>query len=563
MFYKFSKLYKSFSLREQKLFIGAAAVLFVSGITLALVLYYQNTTAQPVEGGSYTEGIIGQPVAINPLIAGENDADRDLIALTFASLSDLAEKYESDAEQKNWTITLKPDLKWSDGEPINSEDVIFTIGIVQDPDARSPLFATWQSVATERLSELELRITLKNTYAFFRDNIQNLRIAPKHIFDGIPPQNFRLSEFSLQPVGSGPYRVVGYEKRPDGFIEEYTLTANKHFAGQKPFIKNFSVRFFPNKTEAISAFNSKSVDGLGGLEAKDLENLKISREILNPGRSRYYAIFLNPNTSLALKEKDVRQALNLATDRAQVITSSLVGEALPAFGPIPQNILGYDESVYAGEEFSPEKANALLDKAGWKLNEKGIREKVIQKTTVPLEFDLVIPESRFLSETANELKDMWKVIGVKINPAVLKSADILSGIIKPRNYQMILFGNTLNKNADIFSFWHSSQRFDPGLNLSLFNDKNVDTALESVRQTLDGSARNALLSKVQKTIHDNWPAVFLYSPNYLYATSRSLGGFPDGPIAYSSNRFDNVNLWYLKTARIFSAEGGSSLGGNK
>ena len=248
----------------------------------------------------------------------------------------------------------------------------------------------------------------------------------------------------------------------------------------------------------------------------------------------------------------MRQALNLATDRVKIIETSLLGEALPSLGPIPQNVIGYDASVYATEEFSVEKANALLDKAGWKLNEQGVREKVIQKTKVLLEFDLVVPESHFLSDTAGELKEMWKVIGVKINPAVLKSADILSGIIRPRNYQMILFGNTLNQNGDIFSFWHSSQRFDPGLNLSLFNDKAVDTALENVRQTLDEAGRNALLSKVQKTVRDNWPAVFLYSPNYLYATSRPLGGFPDGPIAYSSNRFDNVNLWYLRTARVFN-----------
>ena len=526
-------------------------VFLVSGITLAFILYYQNTEATPVEGGNYVEGVVGQPVAINPLIAGENDADRDLITLLFAGLLDLTEKYQADAEQKTWTITLKPDIKWSDGTPITSDDVIFTISTVQDPDSRSPLLATWQGVTMERLSERELRLSLKNTYAFFLQNLRSLRIAPKHVFENIPPQNFRLSEFSLNPVGSGPYRFMSYEKRSDGFIERYYLTANKHYAGKLAYIKNISVRFFASKKDAIAAFNTKSIDGLGSLEPGDLEALRISHNNFETPRSRYYAVFLNPNTSLALKEKDVRIALNLATDRAGLVSDLMSGHSEPSFGPIPQNTLGYDASVYAGEEFSLEKASTTLDKAGWKLNEKGIREKLIQKTKVALELDLVVPDVSFLAATADKLKNDWSKIGVRINPAVLKSADIIGGIIKPRNYQMILFGNTLNQNADVFSFWHSSQRFDPGLNLALFNDKNVDTLLESVRQTLDESARNQALSKIQKTINDAKPAAFLYSPNYISATTKTLGGIPDGPIAYSSNRFDNVNQWYLKTARVF------------
>lgn len=527
------------------------AVFLLSAVVFSLVWYYQSTTAQPVDGGSYTEGIVGQPVAINPLIAGDNEADRDLITLLFASLYDISEKQNADAEQKNWAIYLRPDLKWSDGAPLTSDDVIFTINMVQDPDARSPLFATWQGVTAERISERELRLSLKNTYAFFLENMKGLRIAPKHIYDGIPPQNFRLSEYGLKPVGSGPYKFVNYEKRPDGFIEKYNLTVNKNYSLKKPYIKNLSIKFFPNKTDALRAFDIKSIDGIGGLEAEDLSAIKIGHNVFSPARSRYYAIFLNPNTGLSLKEKEVRQALSLATDNRFLVEEILKGRGEAAYGPIPASIAGYDASAYSEHEFSIEKANQALEKAGWKLNDKGVREKLIQKSKVVLEFDLALPEARFLVATANALKESWAQIGVKINPAVLKSADIINGIIKPRNYQMILFGNTLNKTPDIFSFWHSSQRFDPGLNLSLFNDKNVDTLLESTRQTLDAAIRDQNLAKIQKTIHDARPAIFLYSPEYIYATSKKLGGFTAEPIAYSSNRFDNVNQWYLKTARVF------------
>lgn len=522
-----------------------------SALFLSINTFYTETVTEPVEGGAYTEGVVGQPIAVNPLIAGDNDPDRDLIALLFAGLSDLSESIKPNETQKIWTITLKPDLKWSDGEPLTSEDVLFTIGIIQDPDARSPFFATWQGVLAERLSEREIRLTLKNQYAFFLDNLKALRIAPQHIFDNIPPQNFRLSEYNFKPVGSGPYSFAGYAKRADGFIEQYSLVANQYYPRSGPFIRSFNIKFFSTKAEAINAFNTKGVDGLGGLEQGDLEKLKINNHVISAHRPRYYAIFLNQSTSLPLKEKEVRLALAYATDKSSLIDQVLAGRGDIANGPIPPSLDGYDASVFANESFSIDLASTTLGKAGWKLGEDGIRSKTIQKNKIRLEFDLIVPEAKFLVDTAKRVQQDWKKAGIGLNPVILKLSDVLSGAVKPRNYQMILFGNTLNSNPDAFSFWHSSQRFDPGLNLSLFNDKTVDGLLESVRQDTNATTRGISLSKLQKLINDQKPAIFLYSPDYLYATSKNLGGFAVKSVPVSASRFDDVNSWYLKTARVF------------
>lgn len=551
MFYKFLQLLKSLSEKERYFLIAASLVFLISSVALSIVLFYQNTVAQPVEGGSYTEGIVGQPIAVNPLIAGENDADRDLIALTFANLLDLSESYKVDETGKIWDIVLQQNLKWSDGEPLTSDDVIFTIATIQGPDARSPLFSTWQGVLAERLSEREIKLTLKNPYAFFVDNIKNLRIAPRHIFDNIPPQNFRLSDFNLKPVGSGPYKFVKFEKRQDGFIETYSLTANSNYALKKPFIKNFAIKFFVNKAESLKAFNAKDINGLGSLDAGDLDQLEVNHQIISTARPRYYAIFLNQSTAQALKEKEVRAALNLATDKGKILESALMGKGVIVDGPIPMTVTGYDKGVYGERLFSLENSAAMLEKAGWKVGADGIREKTLAKTKVRLEFDIIVPEAKFLIETVKVLAEDWKKIGVGLNPVVLKLSDVINGAIKTRNYQMIIFGNTLNNNPDVFSFWHSSQRFDPGLNLALFSDKTVDSLLESLRQNLNDSARVQDLSKLQKIINDAKPAIFLYSPQYLYATSKNLSGFNATSIAAPANRFEKVNEWYLKTARVF------------
>ena len=551
MFYKLIQLVKSFSKQERIVFSAALGVFLISGIALSITLFYQKTTPAPIDGGSFTEGIIGQPIAINPLIVGDNEADRDLITLMFASLFDLTEKYSSDEAGKIWTIDLKPGLQWSDEEPITSADVVFTIKTVQDPETRSPIFTTWQGVLAERISELEVRLTLKNSYAFFLDNIENLRIAPQHVFENIPPQNFRLSDYNLKPVSSGPYKFSSFEKRNDGFIESYSLSPNKFYALKRPYIKNFTIQFFANKADAISAFNKRKIDGLGNLDNQDLSSLKTSHKIIEIPRPRYYAIFFNQSTALALKEKDVRSALALAIDKNELVERALGGKGAVAMGVIPQNIEGYDAPIFESDTFSLDKASTTLDKAGWKLDEDGIRTKTTAKTKTRLEFDLIVPEVKFLVETANLIKDNWAKIGVSVNPIVLRPSEVISNAIKPRNYQMVLFGNTLNNNPDIFSFWHSSQRFDPGLNLALFNDKTADTLLESIRQNLDNESRLKDISKLQKIINDAKPAAFLYSPDFLYATSKNLGGFEIKSIAIPANRFEEVNEWYLKTARVF------------
>lgn len=551
MFFQIFQVFKSLTKKERSLLITASLIFIISSAIWGITTYYQKTIPAPVEGGIYTEGVVGQPIVVNPLIAGDNDADRDLISLLFASLLDLADGYKSDESQKIWTIALKPNLKWSDGEPLTADDVIFTINTVQDPDARSPVFATWQGVLAERLSEREIRLTLKNPYAFFLDNIKNLRIAPQHIFDNIPPQNFRLSDFNLKPVGSGPYKFVSLKKRSDGFIEEFSLAANKYFPLKKPFIKKFNVRFFANKTEAINAFNAKVIDGLGGLENSDLDNLRINHRVINANRPRYYAIFFNQSTNLPLKEKEVRLALAAAVDKQKILATALKGQGFVADGPIPPTVDGYDANVFSNEGVSLEKATTTLEKAGWKLGEDGVRTKVIGKNKVKLGFDIIVPEVKFLMETVNLIKDDWQKIGVSLNPVILKLSDVINNAIKPRNYQMIIFGNTLNNNPDIFSFWHSSQRFDPGLNLALFGDKTVDGLLESVRQNLNTDSRRQDLSKIQKLINDAKPAIFLFSPKYIYVTSKNLGGFSAQSIAAPSNRFEKVNEWYLKTARVF------------
>ena len=170
---------------------------------------------------------------------------------------------------------------------------------------------------------------------------------------------------------------------------------------------------------------------------------------------------------------------------------------------------------------------------------------------LPLRFSLVTVDQPILIETANLLKNQWRALGAEIE---IKTFDILTleqEIIKPRDYQSLLFGEVLGAIPDPFPFWHSVQKKDPGLNLAIYENKKADKLLEEARQTLDPKIRAEKLATFQDILIEDAPAVFLYSPDYLYFVSKEIKGIKGGIIADPSKRFSNIEEWYVKTKRVW------------
>jgi len=540
MFSKLSKLFNNLNKTERCIFGGAAVILIVSLFFFLAQKFYDIAVEAPANGGHYTEGVIGQPTTLNPLLTGGNEADRDLTELLFANLADLVEKITPSEDHKTWDVVLKEAVRWSDGETLTTADIVFTIEMIQNPDTQSPLFTTWNGIVTERLSDKEVRLSVRNPYGFFQDNLNSLKIVPKHIFANIPPSNLRLSNFNLEPVGSGPYAFISSEKNKDGFVTKYHLKANEFYGKNKPYVEFFTFKFFKNQKEALDGFNRKEIDGLGAIDPKKFDELKISHQSYSLNTPRYYAIFLNQSAHPALKDKAVRNGLAQSVNRSQIISSVFNNHAMLVNGPILSIIDGYDPNVYKESGADLEAIKKSLDKAGWKVNEK---------TGYRMEFNLAVPQIQFLIDAAELIKKDWEQIEIKLDYTVSDVSGI-NETIKIRNYQMILFGNILRGNPDTFSFWHSSERFYPGLNLSVYNNKKVDDILESIRKELDAESRKKKLSQLQEIFYSDNPAIFLFSPNYIYAVPKNLGGFKMKILVLPSDRFKNVNEWYLKTARV-------------
>ena len=209
---------------------------------------------KPAGGGEYTEGIVGQPAFINPLFADENNADQDITELTFSDLKNMIDSYQVSPDNKTFDVRLKPDIFWQDNQPITSDDVLFTISAVQDPDINSPQAASWQGVKAERISEREFQLILPQPYAYFENILLDFKPIPKHIFENIPLTNLRLSEYNLEPVGSGPYKFTGYDKRRDGFVTKYSVEKSDSYFGPKPYIQKMNFNFYTDDSELVKAF---------------------------------------------------------------------------------------------------------------------------------------------------------------------------------------------------------------------------------------------------------------------------------------------------------------------
>lgn len=496
-----------------------------------------------MDGGEYVEGIIGQPIFINPLFAESNNPDNDLSQLLFASIQTMTDKVALSDGGKTFDIRIKGDIFWHDGQPITADDVFFTIQLIQDPDTASPLAQLWKGVQVERISERELTITAPVTYSFFENAVLSLQPVPKHLFNNIPAANIRLSDYNREPIGSGPYTFASFEKRRDGFITQITLKKNVRYFGPKTYIDTIMVRFYQNEDAAVEALNDGDIDGMAVIEPTNLEEISIPYQIRKIAMPRYYAVFPNSFANTLLQAGSVKKALSLATDN-NAITKAIFGDnAVTVTNPIPP----FTQDAQGDSAYSLDQAIDLLEKNDWVMTESGIR----QKDGKNLEFVLTVYPTPFLEATAKMLQEQWKAAGIGLRIHIAPLADFSKTVIKPRDYELLLFGNSYGKNLDPFSFWDSTQKLDPGLNLSIYGNKDVDKIIDYIRTDFDAKSRVNGLNQIRDIIKEDNPAVFLYSPYYLYVSNKSLRGFNVQSLSIPSDRFTAIDTWYIKTVRTF------------
>lgn len=568
-FFKFRYLPKILSAREKTWLVVFAFLVLVSFFYFVANFYFTRTLIAPAYGGTLVEGIIGGPRFINPLLK-QTDSERDLVEIIFSGLvkygadsqivPDLATHWEINEDGKIYTIFLRQNVFWHDGQKFSADDVIFTIATVQNPDYKSSLRFNWQGIKVEKINDFQITLTLPNPYAPFLESL-TLKILPRHIWQNVPAKNFHLAKFNTEPIGTGPYFVKSLKKDKQGLIKSYELAAFPQYFLDAPFIKSLKFIFFESEESLLSALNKKEIMAAAGLRAKSLEKIKKSRfTVLNLNMPRYYAVFLNPVQSRLLNDKAVRLALDISANKNRIVEKVLLNNGIVIYSPILPGFLGYNPDLEK-REYNPEEAKNILEKAGWnestETDENGLtlRKKIIGKTkeSTKLEINLIIPQSPELIEAGALLKEDWSKVGAKTNLLILPPDEIKERI-KQRNYEALIFGNILNLDPDPFPFWHSSQKNDPGLNLAMFSDSRADKLLEEARQIFDEKERSQKYENFQKILVDEGPAIFLFAQDLIYVVDKKVKGVELNSVVLPSKRFGEIEKWYIETKRVWRNE---------
>ena len=251
--------------------MGFLFLALVSGLFLLVNFYFENTKIVPALGGKFIEAVIGHPRFINPIYAEASDVDRDLTELIFSGLmkynsegeivQDLARDYKILEGGKVYEFELREDAFWQDGKKVQTDDVVFTIKTIQNPEIKSPLLPNWLGVELEKIDEQKLKFKLKEPYSAFLERA-TVKIMPEHIWRDVLAKNFPLVNLNLMPVGSGPYQLKDLERDERGEISSLELVLNKKYFGKLPNISQISFKFFDSEKELLEAFNSGEIDGL-------------------------------------------------------------------------------------------------------------------------------------------------------------------------------------------------------------------------------------------------------------------------------------------------------------
>jgi len=526
----------------------ALAVSLIVLTTVVLVqIYAASHTTKPVSGGTYTEGMVGSVSNLNPLFSS-GVLDESTARLMFNGLlryntqgelvPDLASSWKVGDDDKTYTVDLRKDITWQDGAAFSAEDIVYTIKTIQNPATRSTQFSSWRGVTVSAPSKYQVVFTLPAPLAPFSDSL-TLPIVPKHILGDIEPEMLRTSGFNTSPVGTGPFSIQVL--RSVGDQQQLEFRKNKNYYRGEPRLDRYVLQTFDDENAMIEALKDREISAAVGLTASSSYELSLDTSIRSyniPLYSGVYAFFKTDNPILS--EVKVRTGLAQAIDR-QAVLKLYDAQYPPLKTPLIPTQLGFNAEF--DQETDIGAANKLLTEAGWVRDGEGVRSK----DGAPLELKLVTVNSPEQVRMATELQKQWAKVGVAIKPQLLTPEQLQQNALATHDYDILLYGISIDRDPDVYAYWHSSQAKPGANNFSEWKSSRADTSLEVARTRLDPVLRTARYKAFQDEWRTESPAVGLYQLQTTYAVHQNTSGFIPVASTNAADRLTNVEDWTVNT----------------
>ncbi len=521
-------------------------ILLVTAIVLLAVtqlLWYSDSYSVQTYtyGGTYTEATLGEVKSLNPLFANTN-SEKALSKLLFSTLTKtdysghtglgLAESVTADDEGKVWTIKLRENLKWSDGEPLTDEDVMFTVDIIKNPSVTTNYDANLSNVSVKAEGG-KIIFELPAAYANF-PSVLNIPILPKHILGDVDPKLLLENQFSTNPVSSGPFSFNATQASTTNAGESVVyLVPNQYYYNGKPLISSFAIHAYTTKDDIVTAMKSGSVTATAELQAdsaKDIPSANVYERQTALGNGIY--IFINMNSAV-LKNKSLRKAIQKGVNIEEL--RSTIGDNLPLDYPITPNQIELDNY--------PEIPSHNVEEA----------KKLVSETEFDREstINLVSLSTGYYAELARKTASQLEELGFKVDVQLYEpNQEFITNIISTRAYDILIYEIELGSDPDLLAYYHSSQNSSVGLNLSNYKSSLTDDLILAARSTMDITLRKAKYEAILKQWVEDVPAIGIARTNLSYFYNKNVSIFSeDNRLVYAVDRFNDVEYWGAQKTR--------------
>lgn len=539
-------------------------IILVTGLIVGVLLIVQqlgngeeaDTTPSPISGGIYTEALIGDFMRLNPFLDIYNSTDRDVDQLIFSSLiqfdsrglpqADLAESWGVSKDGTVYNFSLRSDVYWHDGEVFDSSDVVYSVELLKSDHPLIPedLKRFWADVEIVALTENKLQFLLPEPFAPFLDYL-SFGILPEHLLSGLDLEALIDHSFNLAPVGTGPFRFQRLLVENNKIVG-VVLEAFDAYYLERPYLDEIIFRYYSTPENAFTAYKNGDVEGISNVNASILQKVLAEPHLAvystrKPLLTMAYLNLNNPAVSF-LQNPDFRRALLTSINRELIIERVYGGQAVVANGPIMPGIWAFYSDL-ENVDYDPVLAERFFDATDLTYDE----EEKIYKTEAGLgvALTLIHPETREHLQIAEMIKENWEALGVEVTLESKPYEDVLTAL-ETREYQALLVDLNLasSPDPDPYPFWGQAQ-IGSGQNYAEWDNRSASEFLEQARMTVDLGERERLYRNFQVVFMRELPSLPLFYPIYTYAITDVINGIGFGPIFDPSDRFNNVDEWYI------------------
>ncbi len=472
----------------------------------------------PAHGDMLVEASIGDASNLIPMLAGDQPSHA-IAGLVYSGLvrynpnweleGDLAESWEIKDDGKTIIFHLRKGVKWHDGVPFTSADVMFGYKTIIDKNTPTAYAEDYLQVSkAEAPDDYTFVAHYNKPFAPALASWGSLAVLPKHLLES---KEINKSELSRHPIGTGPYKFVEWKTG-----ERIMLEANKEYYEGEPWIKRYAFRIVPDTATQFLELKTGSIDmmGLTPIQYAKQTGTKDFKENFNTFRytSNAYT-YMGYNLQREIfKDVRVRQAIAYAIDRNEIIEGALLGMGKPTTGPYKPGTWQYNPNIKT-YDYNPKKARQLLEEAGWKdTNGDGILDKDGKK----FEFEIITNQGNDQRKKSAEIiQRKLKDVGISVKIRVLEWASFIKEFINKRNFDATILGWTISPDPDIYDVWHSSKTKESEFNFITYKNAEVDDLLETGRRSFDKETRKKAYYRIQEILAEEQPYCFLYAPSAL------------------------------------------------